>query len=56
MVLLEDIMICVANPREGAQDGNDDEDVGDNAAHQDSRMLHSAMPNDIDNLKDQPTV
>jgi hypothetical protein len=56
MMLLKHVMVRVSDPREGAQDGNDNEDVGDDATNENSRVLHSAIPNDIDDLEDQPTA
>lgn len=44
----------LANPRKGAQDGNDDEDVCDDAGGNHRRGLDGVVPYDVDNLEYQP--
>ena len=45
-------MNLLANPREGAQDRNNDEDASNNTSDNYSTMLNSAMPYNVDDLED----
>jgi len=46
----------LANPREGTQDRDDHQDVGDDARGNDRVVLDAAMPKDVDNLENQPAT
>jgi hypothetical protein len=46
----------LSNPRKSAQDRNDDEDIRNDTADNDSRMLDGAIPDDIHDLVDQPST
>jgi len=54
-MLLENVVIGVANPREGAQDRDDDEDVGDDTASNHSGVLYGTISDDVDALVDEPS-
>lgn len=44
----------LANPWEGAEDGDDDKNVGDNAGCDDGLVLNRDGDQDVDRLEDQP--
>ena len=56
MVFLENIMVGIANPWEGAQDRNDNENVGYDAANENSLVLNGTMPNNVDDFINQPAA
>jgi hypothetical protein len=44
----------LANPREGTQDRNDDENIGDDAANNHSRVLYRPIPYNVNDLEHEP--
>lgn len=56
MVLLEDVVVGVTNPRESAQNRDDNEDVGDDAGREHGFVLDSSIPDNFDDLVKQPAI
>ena len=50
----DDRSYVLADPRECTQNGDDNKDVGDDAASDDGRMLHSAVTNNVDDFIHEP--
>ena len=55
MVFFKYIVIGVPYPGEGTQNGDNDEDVGDDATGEHRWVLDGTVPNYVDDLVDQPS-
>lgn len=54
VVPFEDVVVGISDPREGANNGYNYEDAGNNARHDDGIVLDLVMSNNIHDLEDKP--